>query len=445
MKYFFLGFVILALLGLRGFNAYLTSDTAQSDAEQIAAEKVVTLPPSLLQELNELLSRKDESSGLDALYAFFTEQLQLHPIQVVRLIQQLGGVEDRELSYRVALDIWDDLDQSALLSWLETSQLHNEFDPALWHLANKSYSLYSVRIVYATNILDSSKRSDTVETLLADWTLIQPEEAILWSLQSKEAKQNLILVFDSLVSSDLLLAISLSSLLEGGDDLLVDAAIDIIARELAAGNFDSQTITAIQTIRSYEIREKLVGVLVVALFEGQETPLADIDLLISTLMPGEFQDELKGLLAKNWVFNDPVEAAEYAASLEGENRESAIEGVISSWLETDLEKAHEWLVTVEGNLDLAANTLARGSATLGNMEIADNWLNYVEDDQMRTQAINDVVSEWYQRDPKVGLHYLVYQENLSVQQKLSVIHNWFPDRTFVSPEQALIQLNREGI
>ena len=112
----------------------------------------------------------------------------------------------------------------------------------------------------------------------------------------------------------------------------------------------------------------------------------------------------------------------------------------------DLEATDEWLKSLDGNVDLAASTLGRGSAKLGNIEIADNWVNHIEEESLRTDAIVNVLQGYYAESPESGIYHLVFQKSLSTRQKLDLLHDIYPGEVFITPMDALDQIGRlEGL
>ena len=206
---------------------------------------------------------------------------------------------------------------------------------------------------------------------------------------------------------------------------------------------DTEALMAMQTLTPYKIREELIGALL-PLFIQQEDgfTLNSLSSLIDSLNPGDAKDSYHELLALNWANKDPNEAARYAASLSGETRALAVNGVVDTWMKSDLESTDKWLKSLDGNIDLAASTLGRGSANLGNIQIADEWINHIEDEQLRTEAIIEVINGYYQESPEAGIYHLVYQKSLTTQQKLDLLHQKYPGEVFLSPMDALDNIGR---
>ena len=448
MNKIIISFISLTLLGGVYF---LNQQSSPSTEHKINVNSALTVSRSdntknILGELKYLFSIPNQYERETQLRLFFLSRLKENPDELMILINGISNLDQKQASYTIALSEWHKIDSSALKQWLLAQPMDQYRDEALISLANNSLPVFEEALFYSDKISNFELKTQWLESYFNQWLIRSPKQAIVWAInKSVTVPEWLLNGFKQLSLNDTKQAIDLLSFLASIDSLLLDKIIHAVAFFLPADSIDDELILLIQTLSPYEIREKFITQLIPALFEQQWGSLEQLEALISSLLPSDTKNELQQLLAMNWVEKEPAEAALYAENLSGEAREQAVEMVVRSWLKSDLHSADEWLETLGGNINQAANTLARGSARLGNIEIADKWLDKIEEEELKTEAIYDVIYEWHLMDPKTGLHQLVFQENLSTSQKLDILHTWYPERVFLSPEMALIELNKEGI
>ena len=450
MKKYIVGlclFVCVSGLAYFSFNS-----DANKDGDSLSQEINPTNKASEVARLSliDLLNIENKDERRSKLKIFFDQHIEDNPFETVSIIEGLFDSSHRQLSFEIALLVWAENDKKQFHHWLSEKVPNVDLDQALTTLIQRYSASHQTVLVYADKLSDSTKRQSAIETVLQVWVLEDSTEAIQWAVaQKKESKTWVTFLFETLTNKAPVLAISSLPQLEGADQGLLDLAIKTIAVNLKPEQVNDELIAEIIGLESYDIHEGVVAALIDSL-EGsvkekdQLISLAHLAELIETLTPGDGKDQLIKLLARNWVSIDPFEAAKYAESFTGDARIIAVDGVVTSWSRSDPAYASEWLETLDGNIDIPANTLARGSANIGHIEVADKWLNNIQDIDIRTTAINDVVNEFYDADPRTGLHYLVYQKSLSEKQKLGFLHQVYPERVFISSQAAYLELSRDG-
>lgn len=439
----------VAVFGLVFATVYFLSASSRdsnSDVGDQTSHKPLTAT-SDTSEFQSLLKISDVIDRDRRLEQFFTRQMQNNQSHALMAIGQLPSTKLRQDSYKIALKVWSKQDPIAFRHWLEINAPNPDLDPALLYLLEAGSPDLELVLLYAEKVFDERVRNTKLGLLIAEWSLIKTEQTILWALAiDKDRDDWLALSFERLTLDSLTKAVMSLSILESGSPDQIHLAIQTIIDNYKLGFGDIESLAAMESLIPYEIREELIGAMLPILILEEELTLADLDTLLSSLLPGGIKDSYHEQVSLSWAQRDPREAASYAETLTGETRDLAVNAVVSSWMHNDLESTDAWLRTLEGNLDLAANTLGRGSASLGNIEIADTWLNQIENGDMRTEAITDVIRGWYDEDPKSGIYHLVYQENLSKQQKLNLLHEIYPGEVFISPNEALDNIGRlEGL
>lgn len=404
------------------------------------AKQLATPSLSSLLQIDDLVERERQ------LKSYFSSRLKKDPKAVLGLIARLNNRTDRELSYQVALLVWHRENIGALTNWLNTQAPTQDLDPALLALIELGLT-YSSKLEFillcTERLFDPDSQNEAISRLLTVWAVAEAERIILWSLtQDHERDKWLMQVFQRLTTNSLSDAITSLSLLQHGTPQQLRLAIQTIIDFYQVNTVDEQTLVAMQTLIPYSIREEIIGALLPLLVQENGLTLDNLVSLINSLESGDAKNSYREQLALNWAIKDPKEAAEYAASLSGEARTLAVNGVVSTWMQADLESTDQWLKTLDGDIDLAASTLGRGSANLGNVQIADEWINHIKDEQLRTEAIIDVINGYYQDSPEAGIYHLVYQKSLTTQQKLDLLHQKYPGEVFISPMEALDELGR---
>lgn len=431
--------------------AYFFLNNADKKNSELSQDSKLPDAASVKQlGLIDLLYIENSIERQRQLESFFAEQMLNRPFETIETIKQLNDSSHRRLCFKIALLLWVDTNRGQFHQWLSEMIPNVDLDKVLVTLIERNKSNHRTALIYAEKIADTSKHQSFISNILKVWVLDKPDQAIEWALSQSEGSEAWIaLLFQTLTTQAPILAISSLSQLEGAGEELLNLAIAAVVSNLAGDQVNDDLIAAIIALDSYNVHESLVAALIESLENSgkekdQMISLAHLAELIETLLPGEAQGQLRKLLAQSWAKIDPYAAAEYAESLDGEARIFAADGVVATWSKTDPGYASEWLETMEGNIDIPANTLARGAANVAHMEVADRWLNNIKDAKLRNKAINDVVNEWYAGDPRTGLHYLVYQKSLSEQQKLGFLHQVYPDRVFISSKVAYEQLSSDG-
>lgn len=430
-----------------GVTYLFPSITDDSNAEINSSPQVKTITEtSEYSELIAILAVTNSSERDYRLQQFFTGYISESPYDAIEMIKQLDNLPDRQVSYKIAMLIWHNTDMRSLLEWLENETPDPSLDIALVELSQMDLLEMKYGLTYAEKIFDDRIQETQLSRLISDWVLIDPEKIVLWSTNSNQRDAWLSLAFKILTIDSIDSAINALSALETGTPDQRYIAIQTIIDNYRFGKITPETITLMQSLIPYEIREEVIGALLQLIAQEEWVTLDDLNTLLNSLLPGSIQDAYHEQVALNWAIKDPVEAAKYAQTLTGSARELALNGVVTSWIQTDLEATDEWLKTLDGNLDLAANTIGRGSAKLGNIAIADNWINHIEDEKIRTEAIIDVIDGWYEESPEAGIYHLVYQKSLTSQQKLDMLHQIYPGEVFITPEDALNDIGRlEGL
>lgn len=448
------GFIVLSVVCV---FAYIPGEkktqTVTKKNLQISTEVAVLSVPTLIsqtienEQIEDLLAINNEFERDNRLELFFKRYIPKNKLVAIDLIEQLYNPSDRQVCFKAALNIWHDVDDNTLSEWLVNQARKQDLDPALVSLVEKESSDLEYNLAYANKIFNEELRAKNLNHLINSWVTIKPNSIVLWALGLEQQEQNewLELTFKLLTPYSLASAVNALPLLEAASQNQLQLSIQTIIDNYKIGGLNEDSYYAILYLSPSKIREELVMALLPLLVQEDELTKDNISSLLS-LLPSEIEGSYYELVALNWAKKDPVEAAEYAQSLQGEARKLAVNGVVNSWLEKDLSAADQWLKTLDGNIDLAASSIGRGSAKRGNVQIADDWLNAIEDEKLRIRTIAGVMRDWYKESPEAGIYRLVYQKSLTVQQKLDLLHEAYPGEVFQSPVEALDEIGRlEGL
>ena len=386
-------------------------------------------------ELNDLRKRDERLTD------YFSQRMQNNPLQTLSMIDQLQSNYDRQLSYQFAMIAWVDSDISRFSLWLSKQSPNLNLDLGLVALSEQNPA-GKIAAEYANKISDLSLRESTLLDVFSAWVVKQPNIAITWSQALSQSSDKLLLTgFEILMRDSPVQAISALNVLNDFGSEKLALAIDVIVSSFSIDHIDEETLAALESLNPNAVRENLVAQLVAGLFDNDNAELEQLDLLIATLSPGEVKEELQYLLAINYAELDPESTAKYAESLSGAAREATVTAVVRSWSETDLEATHTWLKSLDVKIDPASESMARRSASQGQVEYTDIWLNNIQEDTLRAKAAADLVNNWLDNDLGFGVQKLVYQDSISTQEKLSLLHQRFPDEYFRTPEEALERLD----
>lgn len=392
-------------------------------------------------ELQALLAISDLVERERQLNHFFAENMRVRPLQTLEAIELTPSQKDRILLYRFAFDGWYSLDASAVFLWFASERRDKDLVSTLKILLKKSEVLEH-SLMFASALTPSSIKEEFLMALFEEWILKNPQEILRWSLKNAEVNKWIFQAFKVMTQQSMATAIRSLSYLVSQNNIVLKTAIQAIIDNYGLGEMNAEALLALEQLTPYLLKEELISALLPLLANDENVTLADIYKLINSLAAGSFRDSLHELVALNWAEKKPQEAAKYAESLTGETRELALNAVVTAWIDQDLEAADEWLKDVKGDIDLAAMTIGRGSARLGNVQISDEWLGHIVDPQIRTEAVLDVIKTYYERSPESGVYHLIYQQNLTKQQKLEILHQMYPNESFAEPVDALNNLGR---
>jgi len=440
---------ILAIVGATSvaLGAVYLSNSEQPTIMESETVETATQAPEANTTLGKLVQITDSLDRDQKIKDFFAALLPNSIDDALAEIESLRNTSNRELCLSLLITVWHEKDSEGLDQWLSEVATLPGLDNALALLVDSEKTTLGSKLYFAELISTEQLRHSKLEALIEQWAIEATEEMVLWAAH-KATEHSLWLpkVFEVLTKDSMTTAISAVPYLDGSEISTLRLAIQTIINSYEVGDADTDTLLALQSLSPYEIREELIGALLPLLAYEEAFTLEDMDALLGSVFDGEVKDAYYQQLARSWAMRNPDEAAAYALALEGEARPLAVDGVVTSWIQTDLEAADEWLKTVDGNVDMAANTIGRGSAQLGNIEIADTWINVIEDEEMRTSAIVDVIQGWYEASPEAGIYHLVYQKSLSNQEKLNILHEIYPNEVFLSPMEALDEIGRlEGL
>ena len=404
----------------------------------------------LLSELGQLKSLLDISNISERnirMAQFISTHMIGNESHIINLIGQLNHVPNRQLCYKLAFYEWQKFDVRAFSTWLKNKAPNLDFDSALINLLEQKLTLLTYRFNYADKISNEEYRRNHLTGLISDNISKDPESIILWSLEKNKKREKWFeLSYEKLSIHSISDAITSLKTLKNGTNEQLHSAIQAIITHYQIGTSAQKNLLAIQSLLPMNIREELIGALLPLLIQEPNLKISDLGNLLEGLPPSGITNAFYEQVALNWASKDPQEAAKYVESLEGETKEIATNGVVTSWLQKDLEAADAWLKTIDGNVDLAANTLGRGSAMLGNHQIADEWISVIEDEHMKTVAILDVLHGWYTESPEAGIYHLVYQKHLTDEQKIELLQYIYPGEHFETPMSALDNIGRlEGL
>lgn len=435
-KFVFSSLTLLLFISL-GY-VYLSSDdpSVSLNDNDVAPIEAVELPEQL-QQILKIVDDLQRQQQLDTLFNYW---MKFDPLDAIASIQDLSDADQISESYNAALLSWSNLDNAEFETWLAVQKPNSDLDMALISLIQSVGTDYSQAILYAEKISSSLKQELALKALLPKWVEASPGQATDWVLSSLDSSEQwLIFLFETLTQTNPELAISTLSAFANTSDAQITLTIETIVANLNLEQLSPDLIIAIKTMAPYAIREEFIAALIPALFKGKKSSLEEIESLISSLLPGRFRDELSFALALNWSFVDPLVSSKYAESLTGEARDHALDAVVRVWLSDDLAAANEWLKTVEGNVDLAAGSLSRGSAGQGNLSIADKWSKRMEDVEARTEVVYDVFQNMYNRNPLVGTSYVIENPLLSREQKMEWLTEAGPNRFYANPAEAFAE------
>lgn len=431
--------VALATMYLSGTDSGLKDSTKK-------IERAELVQPSMYSNLIALLEINDKSEKVVQLNRFFQKHISSNVFEVLAVIAKLESHNDRQLTYDLALAIWFGYDAYALSQWLSNEPSFVDLDPALNNLIIASSNVKH-SLLFADKISVPSIRKEALTKIFNAWATLDAKHIVHWSIEKrKDSATWLANAFKLFNSESHLTAIKSLAYMNAENLAQVGTALQTMIDNYTFGVVKGDALAALQVLEPYKIREEAIVALLPLYTNERHLSLEEITALVDSLSPGTSKDELYKLLALNWTSKNPIEAGELARSLTGETRAKALSAVVESWAKKDLESADEWLKNVDGDIDLASSTIARASAKLGNIQISDEWLDDIIEEDVRDAAIKDVLQSYYKESPASGIYHLVYQKNLTVEKKLKLLHEIYPDEFFLSPNQALDEIGRlEGL
>ncbi len=299
----------------------------------------------------------------------------------------------------------------------------------------------------AETISDDSRRNKTLSKLIHQKVFTDTEEIIRWSIEQKEHREEwLELVFTILSNSMFTSAIQSLTFLHDSSLTQQRLAIQTIIDNFKIGNINNtDNILPLFSLTPNELRSEAVYALLPLLVQEKNLNFDDLNRM-TALLSDKVEDSYYEQLTINWASRDPNQAAKYAEKLHGNARHFAINGVIKSWAKKDLDAANNWLTTIEDDQDLIAETMGYEAAKKGNVQLANEWANKIKDSKLQFNAISYLIRYWYKESPEAGIFRLVFQQSLTTQQKLSLLHEVYPDEVFISPLDAFNNLERlEGL
>ena len=174
---------------------------------------------------------------------------------------------------------------------------------------------------------------------------------------------------------------------------------------------------------------------------AEEQPREALDALDST--PGEeLHATLFQSLATGWANNDPAALARYAVSLpEGDARTFALNQAFEQWLMHDPASLGEWLNTRPPGPETdaaAARLITQTDQANRSTEVALGWVAQIQDLDLRTSALEHVLTEWAQTDLDgarkylAGLSWLTPEKRQAILQKISLPRT--PDGFAAAPD-----------
>lgn len=114
-----------------------------------------------------------------------------------------------------------------------------------------------------------------------------------------------------------------------------------------------------------------------------------------------------GVLARSWALQDPNAAMAWATRLPPGDREGAVGGAFSAWLDQSPADAERWLrsATPASTLDPAVRVLVRRKRQQSPAEALD-WALTIADPAQRRGLLGDVGRAWLRRDPAAARAWL---------------------------------------
>ena len=423
---------------------YTSSNNSKPSSNQAKIPEAAL--PSAYFDLQGLLALSNTPEKTQQLNQFFTDNMLNNPLKTLAIIARLDSLADKQLCYDLALAIWFTNDAVALSQWLKNEPPRIALDPALNNLVFVSSSAKD-NLLFADKISDAMVREQELTRLFNKWISTNTEHVIHWAIEERPDSNTWItLAFKLLSMESHTKAISSLSFLNADNLVQVRTALQTIIDNYTFGTINQDALLALQTLEPYAIREEAIAALLPLLVNEKHLSIASITAVLESLNAGELKEKLQELLALNWTNKSPEEAGLFAQSLTGDARARALSAVAESWAKQDLAAADEWLKTVDGDLDLASSSIAREAAKLGNIQISDEWLDDIIEEDIRDAAIEEAIQTYYKESPASGIYHLVYQKNLTVQKKLKLLHEIYPNEHFLTPNQALDEIGRlEGL
>lgn len=132
--------------------------------------------------------------------------------------------------------------------------------------------------------------------------------------------------------------------------------------------------------------------------------------LASTLPEGDARNEIIGQIARAWSETSPVEAIQWASSLDDKERKRATNEALGKWAQSDPEEAADYVDQladgdrIEGMLDRVASNWARQEP-----ESAAMWLMDMDESADKADAMGDVMWNWTVADPEAASTWLLEQ------------------------------------
>jgi hypothetical protein len=165
---------------------------------------------------------------------------------------------------------------------------------------------------------------------------------------------------------------------------------------------------------------------------AEEKPSEALDAL--NAMPAEKSwQALFQSVATGWANSDPSALAKYAVSLPaGDARSFALNQALQQWLMHDPVSLGEWLNTRPPGQETdtaAAMLITRTDQANRSTEVALGWVAQIQDLDLRTSALEHVLTEWAQTDLEGARKYLGGISWLRPEKRQAILENISRPRT----------------
>jgi hypothetical protein len=355
---------------------------------------------------------------------FFTDTIERYPALLLKTIEHLPDAEQRQSAYREIFSVWMDLDPQQLMEWQRRMRVSEDTDTAYALIAQTPDIDVSLALIWSGYIQKIELRNRLVKQIIQIHGVQHPATLIEWAMAHDEHRDYLPTIYKQIAAHAPAQALSL---FDGLKDEPIALQKNVLARfslAIPADRITPDFIDAIGLISDPELQKLLVNVTLTQL--TQSGHIEHLDPLLSSLYSAQDYPLMQSRLAAKWATSDPLAAADYVQTIDDpKRRQTATASVIKAWAQKDLTAASEWLKQQNGweDIELAAAKMAQvASYSADSIDVALEWLSYINDPNIKQETTERVARSWYTYNAEAATQYLEQSDNLTEQQKQKLMN-----------------------